>query len=410
VGRSADGRFRLRLELPLPDGSDTGDPAPERKAELEGTKPIRRLLTLAFCLLFCLVVVHILLVTHDVWFIAFDTGCLAALLALQLAYFNRPTTRLRTPQSYALLFVQACLIYLPLIPMQQAWVSQPGLLVGCALLVLPPAAGWALFAVSNAAFVWIQLALGTGTDFVVFFTVSAVLSSLIVFGLIWLVRLATELDSTRRRLADMAVAEERLRFARDLHDLLGMTLSAITLKSELTSRILPIDRTKATEELTDILGLTRQALADVRSVASGHRELSLESESRSAQSILTAADVRVRVEMLEEELPVPVRTVLAVVLREAVTNVLRHSDVENCDISVRRTPDGVRLDIVNDGVGTGDAGSGKPPVPGKALVLRQDRSGSGIDNLSHRVANLGGTLTAGVEDDGRFRLRAVVPV
>ena len=92
----------------------------------------------------------------------------------------------------------------------------------------------------------------------------------------------------------MAVAEERLRFARDLHDLLGLSLSAITLKSELTRRLLDTDPDRAAEELTEILGLARQALADVRSVASGYRELSLDNESRSARSVLAAADVEVR--------------------------------------------------------------------------------------------------------------------
>jgi signal transduction histidine kinase len=218
-----------------------------------------------------------------------------------------------------------------------------------------------------------------------------------------------------------------------------MSLSAIALKSELTARVLPLDRERATEELVEILGLTRQALSDVRSVASGYRELSLDSESRSAKSVLAAADVRVRMEMLSDELPAPVRTVLAVVLREGVTNVLRHSNVESCEIAVRRTPAGICLDIVNDGVEQaakaterpptaekadtalrrdGSAGNGSPArsevpvrrVSGNGLPGRETSAGSGIGNLSHRVADLGGELTAGVQADGRFRLRAVVPV
>ncbi|MGH8921057.1 MAG: sensor histidine kinase, partial [Actinomycetes bacterium] len=134
---------------------------------------------------------------------------------------------------------------------------------------------------------------------------------------------------------------------------------------------------------------------------------SLESESRSARSVLAAADVRVRVEMLEEDLPGPVRTVLAVVLREGVTNVLRHSNVDSCEIAVERTSGGVALDIVNDGVTAGCPETSGPPG---ARAPRQDPSGSGIDNMAHRVAILGGKLTAGVEADGRFRLRAEVPV
>ncbi len=405
AGRGQDGRFRLHLDLPLTT-------VPERSAAVElprGTKVdvwhVRSSLTALFCLLAAQPVVLAASRTQVFWQLALAVGNLAALLVLQLTYFNRPTTKLRSAQSYGVLFVQACLIYLPAIPLQHAWATTPGLVAGCALLVLPPAAGWLVFALNTAAYVTIQVHLGTPPELVVFFGTGAVLSSLVVFGLIWQVRLVAELDTTQRRLAEMAVAEERLRFARDLHDLLGMTLSAIALKSELTIRILSIDEGRARVELEEILGLTRQALADVRSVASGNRELSLESESHSARSVLAAADVHVQLEMLEGDLPGPVRTVLAVVLREGVTNVLRHSNVDSCEIAVKRTSEGVSLDIVNDGVETGSqAATGKSPV------LRQEPSGSGIENMAHRVANLGGRLTAGVEPDGRFRLRAVVPV
>jgi signal transduction histidine kinase len=129
--------------------------------------------------------------------------------------------------------------------------------------------------------------------------------------------------------------------------------------------------------------------------------------------MLAAADVRVRMEMLADELPTPVRTVLAVVLREGVTNVLRHSRVESCEIAMRRTDGGVCLDIVNDGVErageshpAADGGPEARPVP----APRDTSPGSGIGNLSHRVTDLGGELTAGIEPDGRFRLRAIVPV
>ena len=95
----------------------------------------------------------------------------------------------------------------------------------------------------------------------------------------------------------MAVAQERLRFARDLHDLLGYSLSAITLKSELTHRLVPKNPDKAQNELVEILDISRKALADVRAVASGYRELSLENESESARSLLLAADVAVTTEI-----------------------------------------------------------------------------------------------------------------
>jgi signal transduction histidine kinase len=405
TGTDAAGRFRLHVELPVlaapPVVAD--DAGSQSRAE---SKWVGRLLPVVFGSMALSVVIHMLFITTEFWEVALVAGSLAGLLVLQFSYFDRPTTRLRSVQSYGMLFVQACLIYLPLLPLQHHWVSLPSLLIGSALLVMPPAAGWTFFVLNIAFYAWMQHVGTLGLDLAIFFTAASVMSSLTVFSLLWLVRLVTELESTRRRLAEMAVAEERLRFARDLHDLLGMSLSAIALKSELTARVLPLDRDRAAQELREVLGLTRQALSDVRSVASGYRELSLASESRMARSVLAAADVRVRMEMLEDELPQPVRTVLAVVLREGVTNVLRHSRVESCEIALRRTSDGVSLDIVNDGVES----PGETPAEPEPAPSGDTSPGSGIGNLSHRVADLGGELSAGVEPDGRFRLRAAVPV
>ncbi|WIX84544.1 histidine kinase [Amycolatopsis sp. DG1A-15b] len=413
IGTAADGRFRLHVELPAMTAPETTVDDVGRQSLAE-SKWIGRLLPVVFVVMSLGVILHLLLITTEAWEIALVTGSILGLLVLQFSYFDRPTMRLRSAQSYGMLFVQACLIYLPLLPLQQHWVSLPSLLIGSALLVMPPAAGWPFFVLNVALYAWAQGVGTLGLFYAIFFTAATVMSSLTVFSLLWLVRLVAELDSTRRRLAETAVAEERLRFARDLHDLLGMSLSAIALKSELTARVLPLNQARAAEELREVMGLTRQALSDVRSVASGYRELSLDSESQTARSVLAAADVRVRMEMLDDELPVPVRTVLAVVLREGVTNVLRHSRVESCEIALRRTDEGVSLDIVNDGVKSPPAGTPEEeraarPEPHRA-VPRDTSPGSGIGNLSQRVADLGGELTAGVEPDGRFRLRAAVPV
>ncbi|WP_410589881.1 sensor histidine kinase [Amycolatopsis sp. lyj-23] len=414
IGTAADGRFRLHVELPVVTAPETTVDDVGRQSRAE-SKWVGRLLPAVFGLMGVVAVVHAMLITTAAWEIALNAGAVVGLLVLQFSYFDRPTTRLRSAQSYGMLFVQACLIYLPLLALQDHWVSMPALLIGSALLVMPPAAGWPFFALNVAFYAWMQHVGELGLESAIFYTTGTIIASVIVFSLLWLVRLVAELDSTRRRLAEMAVAEERLRFARDLHDLLGMSLSAIALKSELTARMLPVDRNRAAEELREVLGLTHQALSDVRSVASGYRELSLDSESRTARSVLTAADVRVRMEMLDDELPSPVRTVLAVVLREGVTNVLRHSNVESCEIALRRTDGGVSLDIVNDGVERAGSGAPAEQLPGRPPAVhrpvpRDTSPGTGIGNLSHRVADLGGELTAGVEPDGRFRLRAAVPV
>ncbi|MFC3490654.1 sensor histidine kinase [Amycolatopsis roodepoortensis] len=406
AGPDSAGRWRLHAELPVPEQADPAEAAlarsPSHWSRIDA-RNVQWMLTAVFIAFGLSAMSRVFNLTGDGWRIALIAGPITALVTLQLAYFARPNVRLRSRRSYALLFVQACLVFLPLIPLGHAWVSLPSLFAGTALLVLPPIAGWAAFAATVAGPVLIRIDSGAGFLDAFNTFASQVNTGLMVFGLIWLTRLVTELGETRKRLAEVAVAEERLRFARDLHDLLGMSLSAIALKSELTSRIMDIDTTRASDELLEILGLTRQALTDVRSVASGYRELSLDKESRSAQAVLTAADVQVRLEMEHGDLPAPVRTVLAVVLRESVTNVLRHSKVERCEIAVRRVGNGVALDIVNDGVE-----NGRPQNPDKPA--RVEVAGSGITNMSDRVAGLGGELTAGVEADGRFRLRAVVPV
>jgi signal transduction histidine kinase len=404
AGPDDQGRFRLHAEIPL-----SGDRTEQRFEELPrhddqspqlGGRLARALVIAVFSGMCVAAVLHLLYLTQDFWHIVLSVGYLSALLVLQLSYFSRPGARIRSRQGYGLLFVQACLIYLPLIQLQENWISLPGLLAGSALLVLRPAAGLTVFALVVGSVVWVHAGFAADPRGIPFNALSTINIGLVVFGLSWLTRLATDLDNARRRLAELAVAEERHRFARDLHDLLGLSLSAIALKTELTDRLLVADPDRAATELSEVLQLSRQALSDVRSVASGYRELSLAKESKSAEAVLTAAEVRVRMELEPGELPSPVSTVLAVVLREGVTNVLRHSKVEQCEIFVHHTAHEVRLEIVNDGVEENDAAP--EARPGEAM-------GNGIRNLSDRVAALGGQLSAGPASDGRYRLRAVVP-
>jgi signal transduction histidine kinase len=345
--------------------------------------------------------VHLRRLTSDFGTLATGIGYLVALLALQLAYFSRSTTRLRSPLGYTLLTVQAGLIFLPILQQGDNWVSLPGWLGGNALLMLPQVGGFLVFAASVGLVVWSHV-LSTGQPVDIFFNAGAtVITGAIAYGLTALTKLIAELAATRKQLATMAVAEERLRFARDLHDLLGLSLSAITLKCELTSRLLDRCPEEAADELGEILALARQALSDVRSVASGYRELSFDQESQSAESVLTAADVRVRMDLEYDELPVRVRTVLAVVLREGVTNVLRHSRAQHCDIVLRQDSDEVSLSIVNDGL----AGGGPAVRPDD-----EPDDGSGIRNLSERVAKLGGALDCGEDTSGSYRLLVRLPL
>jgi signal transduction histidine kinase len=397
AGLEPDDRFRLRLTVPVAPAEpgehevDAEAVAPRRAALLA-----RALLVAVLCGSTLLAALRLAGVTDagqsgTYWL---TVGCMLALLAIQLLYFSRPNVRLRSGLSYLLLAVQAVLVYLPSVAFDVPGHALPGFLAGSALLVLPAIPAWTTFAGVAVANGLVQISTGGLAVGFVFGSTGALISGLATFGLTWMVRSVTELRAARIRLAQAAVAEERVRFARDLHDLLGLSLSAITLKSELAQRLVTVAPDKARDELTEILAISRLALADVRLVASGYRELSLQEESRSAESLLAAADVAVRIELRHGELPEQVGSVLATVLREGVTNVLRHSKGERCEITLEQRDHVVYLDIVNDGV-----------VDSPVL----NRSGSGIHNLSYRVALLGGELTAGVEPDGRFRLRAKVP-
>jgi two-component system sensor histidine kinase DesK len=319
---------------------------------------------------------------------------LIPILWLQLYVFGRPQVRFRRPVLYTALVFQAVLVY-GAIAYSPAWLSLTGFLAGSVLLVLPPRMAWPAFVLVVASMAVNYSRLTDNPFDVTLAAVWTTISGLIVYGLTRLPSLIMELHETRTELAQMAVTQERLRFARDLHDLLGYSFSAITLKSELIHRLVPKDPDKAQHELVEILEISRKALADVRSVASGYRELSLQSESESARSLLLAADVAVTTEIHCGDLPTPVKTVLATVLREGVTNVLRHSNAKRCDISMRQADGRVWMDIVNDGVQTHHA---------------QSNGGAGIRNLSARIAALRGQLVAGLEADGRYGLHAWAPI
>jgi two-component system, NarL family, sensor histidine kinase DesK len=320
--------------------------------------------------------------------------CTIPLLWLQLYVFSRPEARFGRRVLYTALLCQAVLVYLPLLLFPE-WIAMPGFLAGSVLLLLPPRLAWVAFGSIVASMAVIQAKLTGGLIDIAYTAASTTITGLVVYGLTRLSSVVLELHEARTELAEMAVAQERLRFARDLHDLLGYSLSAITLKSELTHRLVPKNPDKAQNELLEILDISRKALVDVRSVAGGYRELSLDNESESARSLLLAADVAVTTEIQCGELPTPVKTVLATVLREGITNVLRHSNAERCEISMRQADGRVWLDILNDGVQTNRA---------------QSNDGCGIQNLSARIVALHGHLVAGIEADGRYGLHAWAPI
>ncbi|KJY40906.1 histidine kinase, partial [Streptomyces sp. NRRL B-1568] len=275
--------------------------------------------------------------------------------------------------------------------------SMAGFLAGSLLLLLPPRPAWALYGAVGASMFVSSLLGGQTWQWSLYFCQMSLLCGIVVYGLSHLSQVIQELHDTRGELARMAVSQERLRFARDLHDLLGYSLSSITLKSELIRRLIPTQPQQAVEEVGEVLAISRQSLADVRTVASGYRDMSLEQEIASARSVLTAAEVDVRAECSLGTVSRQVDTVLATVLREAVTNVLRHSKAIRCVITVERTALGrIRLSVLNDGAD-------------RAHQDASPDSGSGLGNLTTRLQAVGGHLTFSRTHDCTFRLVAEAP-
>ncbi|WP_244375434.1 sensor histidine kinase [Streptomyces ficellus] len=293
---------------------------------------------------------------------------------------------------------QTLLTYLPLVWFGLSWGSMEGPLAASVLLTFRWRTAWPLFGAVVASIPVYAIALGQPAAQVGYFLIAGMLCGIVIYGLSRLTDLVHEVHSTREELARMAVNQERLRFARDLHDLLGYSLSAIALKGELIHRLITTRPDQARGETAELLAVARQALADVRLVSSGYRDMSLRDEAETAAAILAAADVRADVSIECGRLHPVVDTALATALREGVTNILRHSKVQRCSISATVDAETVLLSLVNDGAPLGKA-------PASAST-----GGSGLDNLRERFARIGGRLSAGPGEDGRFHLEAYAPV
>jgi two-component system, NarL family, sensor histidine kinase DesK len=216
-------------------------------------------------------------------------------------------------------------------------------------------------------------------------------------------RAIRELHAARRELARLAVAEERLRVARDLHDLLGHTLAMIALKSELAGRILEQEPAQAAREIQEVEKTARQVLREVRIAVTGYRQPTLESELHTAQQLLEAAGITYRFERVVDEVPLSIDAVLAWAVREGVTNVVRHSRARHCSICLSQTPGWVRLAITND-----DPRSSLPPVEQVSSL-----SGNGLPGLVERVVAQGGHIEAGprlIDGEAGFRVQVDLPL
>ncbi|CAM5508435.1 hypothetical protein GCM10010329_64130 [Streptomyces spiroverticillatus] len=302
------------------------------------------------------------------------------------------------------LSVQAVLTFLPFLAFGAAWLGMPGFLAASCLLVLRPTLAWSAFALVVAATGGVQFAVGYGVGDLAYNLVATILTGLVVYGLSLLSSLIGEVQAARDELVRLTLAQERVRFARDLHDLLGFSLATITLKCELTQRLMSDQPARAEQELAEVVQASRQALKEVRSVASSYLRMSLEREVAAASSLLRAIGIHAEMRMNVNQVPPAVDIVLAAVLREGITNVLRHSKAQKCVVEAGTDEGSVHLKIVNDGLRqsrlahipqqSGDTGPG----------------GIGLSSLAERARGLGGRLTSGERADGLYELIVVLPV
>ncbi|MEU4148543.1 sensor histidine kinase [Streptomyces parvulus] len=224
--------------------------------------------------------------------------------------------------------------------------------------------------------------------------VGAFLAATAVFS-VWLLKAVYALDDAKETRARLAVAEERLRFGRDLHDVMGRNLAVIALKSELAVQLSRRGRPEAVDQMIEAQRIAQASQREVRDVVRGYREADLEVELAGARGVLSAAGIVAEVTGETAGLPAQVQSALGWVVREATTNVLRHGDAEKVTVVVRRTEGRVVLTVENDGAADVD---GSPA------------GGSGLAGLRERLSEVDGTLAAGNAGQGVFRVTAEVPL
>ncbi|MBM7519771.1 sensor histidine kinase [Nocardioides nitrophenolicus] len=251
--------------------------------------------------------------------------------------------------------------------------------VGVAVVMVLPTR-WAAPTVVAIAVTAVLLGLLPGWEFEFGVAFGVVAAAIAVFGIRTIINRNAELIAAHARNAELAVDNERTRFARDLHDILGHSLTVITIKAELAGRLFDADPERARQEITDLERLSRDALADVRRAVEGYRELTLPGELARARTALEAAQIEARLPNSTDEVPTELRELFAWTVREGVTNVVRHSGARRCEVLLG--PD--RAEVRDDGTGT------------TAALVR----GSGLTGLQERAAALGARLVTTRLDPG----------
>jgi two-component system sensor histidine kinase DesK len=224
---------------------------------------------------------------------------------------------------------------------------------------------------------------------------AVLLASLAVFGMRMALQRSHQLTIARGDLARLAVQEERNRFARDLHDILGHSLTVVTMKAELAGRLVRADPEAAEREIADVERLTREALADMRAAVAGYRGVTLAGELATARRALRAAGIDADLPTAVDEVPGDRRALFGWAVREGVTNVVRHSGASHCTVTVSADA----VEVVDDGHGRRD------DDPSSSADLP---AGHGLVGLGERARALGGRVLVRSTAEG-FHLRVELP-
>ena len=289
--------------------------------------------------------------------------------------------------------------------------------------VLVPGRRWAAAAVlgCTVCYVIFSVAGHTGRTQFLIDLLPTVFVGLAMIGMRRQFQLTAELARAREEVAQLAANEERLRLARDMHDLTGQSLSTITLKSELAARLLgrlpdSPGRDRARDEIEQVAAVSRQTLRDIREAISGYRRPTLAVEIITARAALASAGIAARddadITLLSGTFDPDAEAALAWCLREAVTNVVRHSAAKNCRIDLTSCSGTISLTVRDDGRGRAPSREGPPAAATAARAAHSRASvaaGTGLHGMAERLTAVGGSLQLRPDARPGFCLVATVP-
>jgi two-component system, NarL family, sensor histidine kinase DesK len=285
------------------------------------------------------------------------------------------------------------------VPGDEPWAWMAGFAIGASALAVPRAGVVVAIGLGAMAAAGAVVFDGSIAENLGFALGSAAVVWLTGLVLVWLLGLVWAAEAGREAEADLVLAQERLRMSRELHDVLGHRLGIIALKAELAADLAASDPARSAAESAEIRELAAATLAEARQAVHGETVADLATQIASAELVLGSAGIETTIDVNSAQLSESASRLLAAVVREAVTNILRHSDARKVSIKFDDTERCSTLLIVNDG-------AGHPKVD---TVPNKPSSGTGLAALAARCATAGGRLLFGPANDGRFEVRVELP-